>query len=205
MALPLGLLGACGDGPNSPQPRVSPTSRPQHDAADDDPRKLPYLNNSTAPSIIKVTLQDWESGRRYQTLTENPLFYAFMKMHWTAISGEPGPLTLNRYATFMVAHESESIKLDLADYTDLRFLDTWVGSDHPASCLDTPYTLTALGFSSETELLEAYFEPMNGSYVLRNEGSLQGCEWERVLALLIDRGYRVNRGDVVPLIFVHRA
>jgi len=208
LAIATALIG-CADQSSNPQRHPLVASPPREASGSEDPRMNPYLNNSTAPSIIRIRLRDRTSGRLCQTVAENPAFLTFALQHWAEITEEPAPLTLEDYATFMVAHEEVPIEIDLADYLQAGYAKEIFWTDLSDPCFDTPYTLAELGFGSELALIDAYFDfdHEKGSGVQRGGQDWRGAAdlWEpRLIALFIDLGYTVGRGDIVPLMYISK-
>lgn len=148
------------------------------------PQEETYRDRTNAAWLIKVQLQDVRTGERTWFIAENRYFVEYLAEQWDRMPGQEGRFSMDRYVSFMTAHEDKPIEVDLTQ------IDRRQGYDRPL-------TLDELGYASIDAFLTARFDydDETGCGIGRGNGKGPRSLWDpRVIGLLMDHGFNVRAG-----------
>jgi len=177
-------------------------------------REDAFRNFSTAPNYIKIQIEDLESGQRRWIVFESMQFSILLIDQWSNFVGKDMPRTKETYTAFIRQRVEElPIEMSLSAFADI--LAKQFGSEDEARkylerySFERPYSLGELGFTSEAELIHAYFgfDQKHGRGQTSPDGERRvpvSVGDPRFIALLLDLGYNVGRGDIAPMIFIEK-
>jgi len=161
-----------------------------------------YGNLSTAPSYIKIKIRDATSKKTLNLVVENPELAGFMESEHI-VTGACD------YIEWMLRHENTSLDLNLTKFEDYLARKKF-GSRSAAmtylrqSIYEAPMTFQQLNVRDEDELIGKYFYFDKNQSIGSPKLDLIDPHDPRFIALLIDLGYVVSRGDVAPIMRIRK-
>jgi hypothetical protein len=164
-----------------------------------------YRNMSTAPAFIRVRARDLHAGSIKTLILENADFARFQASERGVAKAHAQDFYARDYVEWMLEHGDEPLDLDLRKLESFM-ARTRFGSMEAAHrylqsrTVERPLTLKDLGVQSPDALLEKYFafDARTGVGTLK-PGVPHGND-PGLVALLIDLGYVVTRGDIAPVL-----
>lgn len=180
-----------------------------------------YRNISTAPSFIKIKFKKRETGEILNIIIENEdmaSYLAFKQGLKTDNLGRFKDIEAYKkfiedyYVAYMVENEGKLLDIDFNDFK--KFIGkTRFGNEKAAGkYLDSrifinPLTLQELNVNNENEFIKEYFDfDSNKGYgTLKKDYYKQFNSNPAFIALLIDLGYNVGRGDIAPILFIRKS
>lgn len=175
-----------------------------------------YRNISTAPSYIKIKFKDPGSDEVFNMIVENTdmVFYLANKRGLEMIQKDSEAFKKfaeSDYVNYMVENEGKLLDFDIDDFISFvsksRFGNRKSAETYLKSLIfGAPLTLKQLNVNNEKELIEKYFvfnsDKSQGS--LKEEYNSQYSLNPAFIALLVDLGYNVGRGDVFPILYISK-
>ena len=160
-----------------------------------------YKNLSTAPSYVKIKVRD--EGKIINVIWDNTdLFTYFL---------EKGMGDEEEYVDYMINHEETVFEIDINDYADFvgkkRFGNKKSGRRYVNKFIfEQPLNLGSLGVSNRNKLLNKYFNFSRASntYILKSGHYEEYNLNPAFIALLIESGFEVFRGDYVPVLSIRQ-
>lgn len=183
-------------------------------------QELRYKNISTAPSYIKIKFKSSETGEILNMIIENEDMASYLANKQGLEMDKFGRFKdMEAYKNFietfyidyMKKNENKVLDIDINDFkkfvSRIRFGDEKTGEKHLNSLIfSTPFSLKDLGVADKNELIEKYFNfgSKGTQGTLKNEYYKEYGSNPAFIALLIDLGFYVGRGDIVPILFVNK-
>jgi hypothetical protein len=170
--------------------------------------ELSYKDNSTASAYINVLVKDSKTGDEKKLVLENLDFMAFFS--WEKGGGLNDSTLRFEYVAYMLANRNKAINIDLEKYVAFLASRRFGSTEAAAKYLDdhTYYKNIAiedLGFDKK-ELLERYFNKgrQENFWVLKPNIKNNGVNpyGPEFIAMLIDLGFVVRRGDIAPVLII---
>ena len=182
----------------------------------EDPKAIIYKNFTTGPCYVNVRLLEKSSGDIFNMIMENPDFGFFLAGKRGFDCQQAKSFFETEYPAYMVALEGEVLPdATVEDIVVYLQRGRWSlsAADYRFRSLtyEEPLALSQLGVSSESELLGKFFDyhpSKYGDYFKPKAGALKGYAQvpfdPSFVALLMDLGYGVCRGDTDPTLSIHK-
>jgi len=181
----------------------------------------PYSQFSSAPNYIKITVRDSSTQKTINLVVTNPDFAMFLASESGLETDTYGrfkdtealEVFLDKtYVPYMEKHGRSILDINLENFGIFFAKSYFLGSSkEPVEYLDRfifnqPLTFQDLDVQDEDELIEKMFDfdKNTGGGRIKNKifGNLEADP--SFLALLIDLGYEVGHGDIVPFLWIHK-
>ncbi len=182
--------------------------------------KSKYTKFSSASNYIKLLLKDEKEHEVFNIIVDNADFAGYM-------AEKDGLKVLGRmeandqqqfkefieekYVSYMLKNEGKMVSIDFKDFIKFiakkKFGDERQVSEFLKSFIyEKPSRLEDLNVRTEEELIKKYFdfnkETLSGN--IKNEHIKNYNDNPAFIALLLEFGYEVYRGDVVPTLFIRK-
>ena len=170
-----------------------------------------------SPSFVKLSLREQGTGRQvYLVIQHSDLADYLAYKAGLPMDGRGRFKDRAAYKEFIAIEYSRFLSSATKDLVDLnlndlakflsmtRFGDIEAAKQYVQSYSFTqPMTLADFGVGSREELLQKYFKPIPSSpcLTIRPDVKFEG-DLPVLIGLLIDQGYRVIQGDIVPVLSV---
>jgi hypothetical protein len=162
-------------------------------------------NISTSPSYIKLRLKDVHKNVTKNFILENTDFFNYLKIKKN--------FSITEYMSYMIAKLPGVIEIDYRDYVD--FLSTRFGNVDAAleyferSQYDVQLDFRDIHVVDENQMILKYFSYDANDHCGPEKSSLSKYDVKIVhspefIAMLIDLGYLVTRGDMVPILHIRK-
>lgn len=161
---------------------------------------LSIKDDSTASTYLKVNLKDVDTKQYINLVVENTLFSAFMM--------EYKKITFGEYVTYMMDHKGYEVAIKIDFFKDyllkqlgsIKNVEKYLSENSYVE----EYSLSKFGADNISQFLDEYFVFKNkyeNGYFKHDIKSINPYEPE-FIAMLIDSGCLVRRGDAIPFLMV---
>lgn len=183
-------------------------------------KELIYKNISTAPSYVKIKFKSLKTEKILNMIVENGHLASYlanknglkmdklgrfkdMKAYLKFIETD--------YVRYMIENEGKVLDIDIDNFK--KFVGkTCFGEEKAAEkYLNTfifieSLNLNDLNVNNEKELIDKYldFDSERGSGTIKKEYYRQYSSNPAFIALLMDLGYNVGRGDIIPTLWIRK-
>ncbi len=168
-----------------------------------------YRNTSTAPSFVKIKINDARSKKILNMVVENDRLAGFMASEHRVPEENLAKFYECDYVEWMLKNHDKPLDLDIEKFENY-LAETTFGSKSVTkeylrkAIFEAPMTFHELQVQSEEELIEKYFSFDRNKNIGNPKPGFAGAYDPRFIALLIDLGYVVSRGDLVPILRIHK-
>lgn len=175
-------------------------------------RDSPYANITSAPTFVRINLNDRTHGTTRTLLIANSEFFHFMAHRRGYESKQFGNFLRDFYVPFMEAQEGNILETDVKDFVLWRWRHKFTRREIKEQefhklvervAADPPYTLAELGFENREALLDSV-QSVGNYKVATNTRPAQYLDlWDpRFISLLIEQGVAVSRGDLPAITYL---
>jgi hypothetical protein len=219
------MLGAlavlCSDGPEACAQAVPDVMSETRSVDSNSPRALPRgINNyKNLASHIEIQVKDSVTGRASHMVLPNKDFAFFLASERGLATDKLGRFADNAalrrfletdYVDYMVRNDGKPLEINLGNFENFygrsHYGSEQAGKKHVQGFIfSQPMTFDQLGVRSEKELIARMFEfnRETGRGVLKGPFGKYSSE-AAFLAMLIELGYEVEFGDVVPILYISK-
>lgn len=179
-----------------------------------------YKNISSSPSFIKIRFKNEETGEIINMIVENQDMATYLAIKHGLKTDNLGRFKDTKayenfikkdYITYMVVNEGKVLDIDFNDFKKIisraRFGNETATEKYLNSHIFLePMTFQELNVNSEEQFIKEFFDfGSNKNYGILKQGYKQFNSNPAFIALLIDLGYDVGRGDIVPILFIRKS
>lgn len=179
-----------------------------------------YKNISSSPSFIKIRFKNEETGEIINMIVENQDMATYLAIKRGLKTDNLGRFkdmeayknfVENDYIIYMVANEGKVLDIDFNDFKKIisrvRFGNEKATEKYLNSRIFVePMTFQELNVNNEEHFIKEYFDfDSNKGYGTLDQNYKQFNSNPAFIALLIDLGYDVGRGDIVPILFIRKS
>lgn len=168
-----------------------------------------YSNVSTASSYIKIRVSDLNSKKIVNMVVENAEFARFMASKYEVPKESLERFYKHDYIELMLKSDGELLDLDIEKFENylakIKFGSKSVAKKYlKEASFGVPMTFRELGVISEDDLITKYFFFDKDKNMGSPKPGFSGSHDPRFIALLIDLGYVVSRGDIAPILRIYK-
>lgn len=169
-----------------------------------------YRRVSTAPSYIRIKVNDAESGRVWTMILENTDFAGFLARERGIKESDLVKFYNQEYVEYMLQNAENPMNVDVGKFEEFlahtRFGSKAAAKKHlQSNSYQESMTLQELGVQNGDELVEKYFVFDKQTHIGSLKPGFAEANEPTFIGLLIDLGYVVSRGDIAPILRIHVA
>lgn len=168
-----------------------------------------YRNVSTAPSYVKIKISDAKHNKILNMVVENTALAGFIASERGISKSDLEKFYKNDYVKLMLKSDSKLLDLDIEKFEDylakIKFGSKIAARKYlQEASFDAPMTFRELEVMGEDELIRKYFFFEQNTKIGSPKPGFSGSHDPRFIALLIDLGYVVSKGDIAPILRIYK-